>query len=98
MRNGNRLTLLLLTILAVTVATSVTTLRARQQDPAGRGQPKKPTWDREGPDFDSQFPVVDYDAPELGDPDKRAERKEKNKRYKVVRETVALSSQVQLNK
>jgi hypothetical protein len=81
MRNGSRLTLLLLTVLAVTIATSVTTPRARQQDPAGRGQPKKPTWDREGPDFEGQFPTVDYDAPETGDPDRRAERKEKNKRY-----------------
>lgn len=80
-----------LTLFAV-AATAVVTLAAirgdkqnpascSQQDAADINQKKLPTKDREGADFDSQFPVADYERQVAVEEDKRKEREKKSKRY-----------------
>lgn len=81
MRNHKSTLFLVLFTLAVVAMTTMATLRNGTQDsPSGKQQPKEESY-KQRLEFESQFPVVDYDAPESADPEKRAKRKIKNKRY-----------------
>lgn len=76
----NKRTAVLLIVFALTVAASVATLRGANQAATGQGGGNTPQGGA-GQRFKSHFPIVDYDAPEDPNPDKRKERKEKGKRY-----------------
>jgi hypothetical protein len=65
---------LLLILLVVAVITAMATLRGQEQSsPPSREQRKI--------EFESQFPIADYSAPEPADPEQRATRKAKGKKY-----------------
>ncbi|HVF56647.1 MAG TPA: hypothetical protein VM934_10885 [Pyrinomonadaceae bacterium] len=53
----------------------------RQQKSVGANQRTSPSKDRQGEDFENQFPVVDYDAPLPTEDGKRKEREKKSQRY-----------------
>lgn len=81
MRNDKGVTFLLLVLLVLTAATSVATLHGQERQ---NERPKREitrSKDREGADFETQFPVADYAPQETLNGDKLKERKEKNKRY-----------------
>lgn len=77
MQVHKKVTALLTVMFVVTVAYSITTLKA--QNPQNPVQSKQEEQQRA--EFESQFPVTDYDSLEPTDPEKRARRKEKNKRH-----------------
>jgi len=82
MRSHNSVTNLLLIMLAVTIVASAATLyRQGQQSQSISRQHTPRSKDREGVDFESQFPTTDFDAPEPTDPEQRAKRKAKNSHY-----------------
>lgn len=84
MRRRNRVTSFLLFALAATIAASAATLYSRgRADQSGPAQNPKThrSRDREGQDFETQFPTADLEASEPADPDKRVKRRAKNKRY-----------------
>src|SRR5215217_3272382 len=76
----NKLTVALVFVFTFTVIASVRTMSGAGQDTArsGRGHVSS---DEEEKKVKDRFPVVEYDAPEDADPDRRKERKEKGKRY-----------------
>jgi hypothetical protein len=76
----NKRTAVLLIVFILTLVASVTTLRgANQAATSQRGGNE--TADGTNERFKSNFPIVDFDAPEESDPDKQKERREKGKRY-----------------
>jgi hypothetical protein len=81
--------LVLLAVVAVTCVTAVAALRfqTKNDSPPAQHRSKPLKFDKD--EFWSQFPVADYQASEAEDPDKRARRKEKgrrfDKRYMVAR-------------
>jgi hypothetical protein len=76
MRSHKRVIFPLFVLLVVAVITTVTA-ELRSQKPANT----PPTIDQLRADVASQLPIVDFDSPELADPEKRAKRKAKGKRY-----------------
>jgi hypothetical protein len=84
MRRRNRITSFLLFALAATIATSAATLYSRGRS-TRNGSAQSPnarrSRDRDGEDFETQFPTADLETPEPADPDKRVRRQKKNKRY-----------------
>jgi hypothetical protein len=78
-----RMTVVLLSILILTVISSA--LSSRSQEPrqprSAPSQQQIEQEQREEERLRSQFPVVDYDAPENPDPKERSKRKEKNKHF-----------------
>jgi hypothetical protein len=73
-------TTVLMIVLVLTVAASVTALKGANQSAVSQGggnTPPKGASEK----FRSKFPVVDYDVPEDPDPDKQKERREKGRRY-----------------
>jgi hypothetical protein len=81
MTKSNKITLLCLILLATVVAHSVAALRGQIKDAGKRVQKGVPSQDRAGPNFKSQFPVVDLESPEPPDNGEREKRKSKGKRY-----------------
>jgi hypothetical protein len=76
----NKLTAILIFVFTSTVAASVLALSQANQDAANSGG-RGISQDGERERLKNQFPVVDYDAPEDPDPDKRKERKAKGRKY-----------------
>ncbi|PYS82932.1 MAG: hypothetical protein DMF67_10950 [Acidobacteria bacterium] len=70
--------LLLMLILVTGVMVVVTTLRAQQSSPQSVEQQSQT---RQLYEYLNKLPIADYDAPEDPDPDKRAKRRSKSKRY-----------------
>lgn len=73
-------------LLSVAILSAITCailiLRGQSQEPIKQGRDVKSSVDREGQDFENQFPIVDLDAQESVEDDAlRKERKDKNKRY-----------------
>lgn len=82
MRNRKRTNLLILFTLAVVVLTAAATLnRASQEQPPTPEGRRAEQGRRERLEFEKQFPAVEFDKPEPADPEERAKRKKKNKRY-----------------
>lgn len=81
MNTYRKTSLLLLGAIVVVGVAMATTLPIRKQnDPAqNQRQNQRPKFDRE--EFESQFPVVDYDAPEPADEKVRQKRRAKNRRF-----------------
>lgn len=80
--NTYRKTSLLLIGAVVFVGVAVaTTLPIRTQDDSAQNRPhnKRPKFDQA--EFESQFPIVDYDAPEPADEKARQKRRAKNSRF-----------------
>lgn len=81
-----RMTVVLLAVLALTVISSALSLRSQKQSqpPRPPGKDLKERLDKQKKKEEglrSQFPVVDYDAPDEPDPVRRSKRKEKNTRF-----------------
>jgi hypothetical protein len=76
MRRSTKTIFLLFAVLAIVVITAMATLRGQEQ--------KQPTQDKQQKidkdEFESQFPIADYIAPESTDPEKRVRRQGKAKR------------------
>jgi hypothetical protein len=76
-----------LVLLALSALVFTTRAKLNEQAPNGTGtfaqRPADAERVKDRLDFESQFPVVNYDAPdaELNDPEKHAGRKAKNRRY-----------------
>lgn len=86
MRSNYKITGSLLVILLIIVAASNTTLTSQEQQrqsASESGQRKSSLEEQEQHRNESEnnFPVANYAEPDAVDPDKRARRKEKNKRY-----------------
>lgn len=84
MRNDKKITVLLLVLLAATVAMSMSTLRSQSKQ--NRDSDKavdnvKNQHDNRKAKLEAQFPIVDYDGPDLGNSENDAKRRNKNKRY-----------------
>ena len=80
MRN-HKVTAILLVLLAATVAYSGATLRDQGQNPVNGNQRNSNAERQQRDEFESQFPIADYSAPEPSDPEKRVKREAKSKRY-----------------
>jgi hypothetical protein len=83
MRNKNSWIFVFL-VVAITVATSVASLDSQGQDKScmlNQEQKDLSEQERRWKEFESQLPVVDYDAPEIADFKERNERILKNNRY-----------------
>jgi hypothetical protein len=78
MGKGKRVTLLIAPILAAVGMAVVATLRAQQSPPQSTEQQGQLRRLYEHLD---KFPAADYDAPEDPDPDRRAKRRDKSKKY-----------------
>ena len=81
MRKQKRLALLIATVLAAAAAvTAFATRDARHNSPPSEGQQQH---DQAGKlkEHLNKFPAGEYDAPEAADPEKRAKRRDKGKRY-----------------
>ena len=76
----NKQTAILITVFIVTVVTSVTTLNGAITGVNDQNNGNAPA-DRVNERAKSHFPVVDYEAPEDPEPNKRMERNQKSKRY-----------------
>lgn len=76
----NQLTgkLLLAILAAITAVNLGATLYSRAQHPPQQAKPKDSELRQS---LKSKFPVADFDAPEPSDPEKRAKRKARNRRY-----------------
>jgi len=76
MRSHKKLVLLLLTVLSIAMVTAMATLRGQTQNnrPSLNSQSSQES-------AEEQIPIVDFIAPEPADPDTRARRKAKGKRY-----------------
>jgi hypothetical protein len=81
MTKSNKITLLCLALFITVIAHSVAAFRGQVKDSVNRRQKGVPSRDREGGDFESQFPVVDLEAPEPLDSGEREKRKSKGRRY-----------------
>lgn len=72
-------------VVIVTVVITIGTLRSSigQQTSGQMPQTQRtpPEWKQAHEEFKQQFPIADYDAPESADPEKRAKRIAKNRRY-----------------
>jgi hypothetical protein len=89
MRGHTKLVLLIVTVL-VLIVTAMAALRGQDQDRSSSKEQK--TISKE--EFESQFPIADYSAPELADPVKRAKRKAKSKKYDNSEMSVSPSGDV----
>ena len=78
MRKPKRMALLLVPVLAAAVMIVVTTLRAQQSPPQSAEQQSQT---RQLYEHLDKFPIADYDAQEDPEPDKRARRGNKGKKY-----------------
>ena len=84
MQRNKALWILVFSVIAVTIFTSTVSLHSRGQNKSIQlNQDEKKTSEQEKQKvaFYKQFPVADYDAPEVFDAEKKAERKSKNSRY-----------------
>jgi len=79
MNKNRRMWVLVIIVVFATVSVSVTTLSS--QEVSCQSQDKSAQERQTPTEFESQFPVADYNAPEEADPEKRAKRKTKNSRY-----------------
>jgi len=75
MRSNKKITLLLLIVSALVLATSAANLGGQYE--SNQSSPKE----KKAHDFLNKLPVVDYEAPESPDPEKRAKRRAKSKKY-----------------
>lgn len=83
MYTSQKIFLLLITIITI-VAALVTTSRVRTQNNLPQASPQTPPGrvnKEEKAEYESQFPVADYEAAESGAPDTRQQRRGKNRRY-----------------
>lgn len=77
---SNRIMWILVSIVVfATISVSVTTLRS--QEVSCEIQDKSAQEKQTPADFESQFPIADYNAPEEANPERRVKRKVKSKRY-----------------
>lgn len=84
MQHNKKMWVLFFVVVIATLATSIISFQTQGQDkPNLTNQNQKDSSERERQkkEFDSQFPTAQYDAPEEIDPEKKAKRKLKNKRY-----------------
>lgn len=84
MQHNKRMWILVFVVVVITITTSVASLQSQGQDESCL--PKQERKDLSEPlrrwkEFESQFPVADYDAPEITDSSERTERILKNNRY-----------------
>jgi hypothetical protein len=75
MRNNKKTMLLLFSVLALALTTSVVSLRGQNESHQSRLKEKK------NQEFLNKLPVVNYEAPEPSDPEERARRRAKSKKY-----------------
>lgn len=92
-RHKRAVVLLVVALLAVAAATAVTTLRGQGLNRSSSNERQKIS----KKEFESQFPIVDYAAPDLVDPVKRARRKAKSKKYDNSEMSVSPSAEVTSN-
>lgn len=78
MRLSSRTLFLILVACTVAALTTIVTLRGQGQS-GGEGMP--PDKQRQREEFESQFPVTDFDSQEPADPDKRNLRRRKSSRH-----------------
>lgn len=77
MRNTGKLLLLLTaTLVILVVSTALVSMRGQGQNSLSRNEKAQ-----QKIDFDNRFPIADYAAPEPTDPQERAKRKSKDKRF-----------------
>lgn len=84
MSNNKKMRFLVLVVVAFTITFSFISLRSQGQDDPNRtnqNKSDKPDLKKQWLEYESQFPVSDYDAPEPENLEVREKRKEKNKRY-----------------
>ncbi len=81
MNTYRKTSLLLLGVVVVMGVAMTSALPSRTQNNPAQNQrpPQRPKFDRE--EFESQFPIVDYDAPEPADEKVRQKRRAKNSRF-----------------
>src|SRR5215207_4307637 len=79
MRLLSRTLALILVAFTAAALTTVVTLRGRGQSVGEGAPPDKQRQQRE--EFESQFPVTDFDSQEPADPDKRNSRRKKSSRH-----------------
>jgi hypothetical protein len=77
MQSHKRAIWLFFGVLVITALTAMATLRGQDQDRSSGNEKQKISKE----EFESQFPIADYSAPEVADPEKRAQRKAKGKKY-----------------
>ena len=90
MRSPAKTSFLLFAVLAIVVITAMATLRGQDQNQPTREKQQK--IDKE--EFENQFPIADYSAPEPTDPEKRAKRQAKSKKYDRSDMSVSASGDV----
>lgn len=93
MRRHKRAMALLFALLIIVVAAAMAALSGQEQNKSSNNKRQKIS----KKEFESQFPIADYSAPELGDPVKRAKRKAKSKKYDNSEMSVSPSGDVTSN-
>jgi hypothetical protein len=83
MQRNKQIWILILVIVVATIGISTTSFHTQGQDKSSltNQNQKDLSLEQQRKEFDSQFPTALYDAPEETDPEKKAKRKLKNKRY-----------------
>lgn len=80
MRGHKRTILLFFVMLTVVAITSLATSRGQDHNQSSRDEQQK----IDKKEFESQFPIAHYATPEPADPEKRAKRQAKGKKYNVA--------------
>lgn len=84
MLSNKKMSILVLVIVVFTITFSFISLRSQGQDDPNRTNQNKRDWSKwkeHRAKYESQFPVANYDAPELENLQEREKRKKKNNRY-----------------
>lgn len=93
MRGHGRTSLVLLAVAAFTAGAVIATFGGAAQDNPARGERQKRDW----AEFESQFPVTDINKPEPSDPEKRAKRKARGKKYQYGGMPIERGGHITLN-
>lgn len=81
MRNHKGTVLLVLLTAAMVVTTATATLHQTGQEAGAKRRPREDEAQKRKLEQEKRFPVVNFGEPEPSDPEKRSQRKSKNKRY-----------------
>lgn len=83
MQNNKKMWVLIVIAAVVTIVSSIASFQTQGQDKSilTKQNEKDSSLEQRKKEFNSQFPTALYDAPEDTDPEKKAKRKLKNKRY-----------------